>query len=566
MKKIFNVKKLIKMLSLTALLFAFVCQGNVVYAADNSCGDNATYILENNTLTIEGSGKMTDFGDTLDIPWFDSRDLIEKVVISDGITNVGGAAFYGCSNLLTVQIPSSVKEIGDYAFSNCEKLTAVVLPQKLETIGANAFENCTALSSITIPDKTKSIGSSAFYRCENITAVTIPKSVKSMGPSIFAYCYNLLKVDFKCSIDKLPVWTFYGCTSLKEVTFSSDVDTVGEYAYFGCNNLSTVSYKGRDQDVDEIKENSKSEGTLETAPSTGTPSTGTPSTGTPSATDKNVETNKGSITTTTQSGGNTTVDIVINNDKGNKETADRLEDITGGDTTVNIQLKGENVVDKDILESVAGKDIDFNVTSTNGSRWNINCDTIGETQVVDMNLSFTIVPKTQFTEAETAFFGDVKCYDLTFESPFYYDAAVKLPLSVQYAREYATLYILVNGEYKNLGSVLIDNDGRADFAFGAGSVAEGYVIAVNVPNQNVVQDAYIPENMMGEYTGLMDEYGTRYVVTGTKSSLGIGIGEFTRYVVVGMIAIVIVVGAVVAVISRQKFIKETYKNNTPKQQ
>ena len=52
-------------------------------------------------------------------PWYDNREEIKKVVITDGVTNIGRSAFDMCNNLTSVTIPNSVTSIGGYAFDAC---------------------------------------------------------------------------------------------------------------------------------------------------------------------------------------------------------------------------------------------------------------------------------------------------------------------------------------------------------------------------------------------------------------------------------------------------------------
>ncbi|MBQ6942863.1 MAG: leucine-rich repeat domain-containing protein [Ruminococcus sp.] len=44
------------------------------------------------------------------------------VLIPEGVTSIGGSAFYGC-NLTSIVIPDSVTSIGDYSFCDCKNLT-----------------------------------------------------------------------------------------------------------------------------------------------------------------------------------------------------------------------------------------------------------------------------------------------------------------------------------------------------------------------------------------------------------------------------------------------------------
>ena len=68
-------------------------------------------------------------------------------------------AFFACSNLTDVSIPSSVTIIGDSAFTGCNRLTTVAIPNGVSTIGNYAFYGCSSLSSLTIPGSVANIAS-----------------------------------------------------------------------------------------------------------------------------------------------------------------------------------------------------------------------------------------------------------------------------------------------------------------------------------------------------------------------------------------------------------------------
>lgn len=85
-------------------------------------------ISNDGTLTISGTD-MPDYyynynnviGEGGSAPWLDldHKDKIKKIVIEDGVTNIGSGAFYNCYNLTSVTIPNSVKSIGRCAFRYC---------------------------------------------------------------------------------------------------------------------------------------------------------------------------------------------------------------------------------------------------------------------------------------------------------------------------------------------------------------------------------------------------------------------------------------------------------------
>ena len=72
----------------------------------SAAGDSITWHLSEGHLTISGSGEMTDFTDENMAPWYGVAQDIRKVTIGEGVTGVGSLAFYGCSNLGAVSLPS----------------------------------------------------------------------------------------------------------------------------------------------------------------------------------------------------------------------------------------------------------------------------------------------------------------------------------------------------------------------------------------------------------------------------------------------------------------------------
>lgn len=117
---------------------------------DNTCGENVTWALEDGTLTISGTGRMTDYNSTSPAPWADQADDITAVVVEAGVTTVGGSAFKGCTNLTTVTLADGVEYIETAAFNGCTALSDITIPESVGYIKAGAFKDCSALTSVTV--------------------------------------------------------------------------------------------------------------------------------------------------------------------------------------------------------------------------------------------------------------------------------------------------------------------------------------------------------------------------------------------------------------------------------
>ncbi len=118
-----------------------------------TCGENLTWTLDSEgTLTISGTGKMVGFeSQQIDgeyrtsAPWGNYFKDIVKVILNDGILNIGYKAFYGC-RMTSITIPESVTNIEESAFGKCADLKNITLPDGLTRIGMGAFSGCHSLT------------------------------------------------------------------------------------------------------------------------------------------------------------------------------------------------------------------------------------------------------------------------------------------------------------------------------------------------------------------------------------------------------------------------------------
>lgn len=86
---------------------------------------------------------------------------------------IGNNAFYGCTGLTGITIPSSVTSIGQYAFAYCYGLLSISIPKSVASIGVYTFCCCTQLTSITIPASVTNIGAFAFWNCCGVCSIIV---------------------------------------------------------------------------------------------------------------------------------------------------------------------------------------------------------------------------------------------------------------------------------------------------------------------------------------------------------------------------------------------------------
>lgn len=71
-----------------------------------------------------------------------------KVIIEDGVKEIGNRAFEGCKGLASVTLSASVTSIGHCAFGGCSGLDSVAIPASVTLIGDSAFSGCTNLALV----------------------------------------------------------------------------------------------------------------------------------------------------------------------------------------------------------------------------------------------------------------------------------------------------------------------------------------------------------------------------------------------------------------------------------
>ncbi len=94
--------------------------------------------------------RMKNFSNTDNPPWHSNMHMINKVVIKEGIVNIGEYAFVNAKSLETVEYPlDSLEEIGYHAFEGCGEYGKVTIPDSVKVLGEDVFYNT---NSISVPD------------------------------------------------------------------------------------------------------------------------------------------------------------------------------------------------------------------------------------------------------------------------------------------------------------------------------------------------------------------------------------------------------------------------------
>lgn len=96
--------------------------------------------------------------------------LLSLITIPNTVTEINNRAFYGCSEMTSITLPSSLTTIGTYAFSNTG-LTSVSLPSSLTSLKQGVFDS-SDLRSVTFNSQQISFSSNIFTNCYSLTTLT----------------------------------------------------------------------------------------------------------------------------------------------------------------------------------------------------------------------------------------------------------------------------------------------------------------------------------------------------------------------------------------------------------
>ena len=218
-----------------------------------------------------------------------SKSKMQSIIINGGDQIVNGA-FADCTNLVSVDIPSSVTFIGSTAFSGCAKLGsiridannayytgvdgilynkqkteiilipkaivgAVAIPNGVRSISSNAFSDCIGLTSVEIPSSVATVGEDAFSGCDNLTGVNITDVASWCGVAFANAQANPLAVAQNLYIDNEPAmslvipdtvtsigdYAFYGFSGVTSIYIPSKITSIGTEAFKDCDNITSTT-------------------------------------------------------------------------------------------------------------------------------------------------------------------------------------------------------------------------------------------------------------------------------------------------------------------------------------
>ena len=227
-----------KLLALTLALMASVSTFAYDYHGDLLCYN----VLTDSTVAVTGQSEYKT------MPRYEY--LPENLVIPAEVTLQGKTykvvsidqwAFYACTMLKSVTIPSSVTFIGLSAFQYCEKLVNVDIPTSVTTVEGSAFSYTKWYDNL--PDGEVYINNT-LYRYKGTAPENTQIVVKDGTTRIAGFTFwnqsNIVSIELPQSLTVIEQCAFEGCTQLSSILIPKNVTFIGCSAFAKCTGLMEV--------------------------------------------------------------------------------------------------------------------------------------------------------------------------------------------------------------------------------------------------------------------------------------------------------------------------------------
>ena len=277
------------LIQLPERVFAADEESVVVYSG--ICGGNADFeVTSDGVMTITGTGKVEEPVMTWSNPDAQLDSPYRKLVITEGITEIGSKAFmlqdmyeiilpdsleridesafeacwfaktiqwgsglkiiedlaFRTAGIESLELPPSVQSIGYGAFAGCDNLEHAVVYGNLGDI---AFDHCPKLQSAAVLNA-NTIGNSVFYQCEALESVYLADTVTQMGGA-FCGCRQLKSLRLPAGITELSAGTFRDCTGLESIIVPA-ITRIGANCFENCG-IQSIYYAGTKAQLENME-------------------------------------------------------------------------------------------------------------------------------------------------------------------------------------------------------------------------------------------------------------------------------------------------------------------------
>ncbi|MBO4539800.1 MAG: leucine-rich repeat domain-containing protein, partial [Clostridia bacterium] len=202
---------------------------------------------------------------------FAGNTVLQKITLSDTVSQVGENAFAGCTALKTFifkqYVSTSARKLGATVLDGCSALFDLTIcedidldllfasgvPASLRTlridnssrsntivaVNESGFSAsslaATSVSSLYIGDGFVEIGEEAFRNATSLTYLSVAESVKTVAASAFNGCDSLTEAVGFAGLVTVAENAFDGCSALTSFAFPSGLNEIGDFAFRNCS-------------------------------------------------------------------------------------------------------------------------------------------------------------------------------------------------------------------------------------------------------------------------------------------------------------------------------------------
>ena len=229
---------------------------------DGSSTGSVRAYVKSRTLYVKGYGAYSTISSSAS--WYSNINTIDKIVVEEGITNIGSYAFEGCRYVNEVTL-NNKGSIGQNAFKNCTVLARVNIGKDVLMFYETSFLGCPNLSDVNITDfasfnniwcidfltngkwgtaESKTLWINGAKVVPSI-GLDVPEGVTSIQNEAIRYFDNVKKINLPSTITKISAKNFLDCKFLEDITLPSSVTSVESSAFENCTRLWQVTLNNK---------------------------------------------------------------------------------------------------------------------------------------------------------------------------------------------------------------------------------------------------------------------------------------------------------------------------------
>ncbi|NLL94824.1 MAG: leucine-rich repeat protein [Thermoplasmatales archaeon] len=202
-----------------------------------------------NTISLNVGGTVSSIGNNM---FRDCTGLTGELTITPVLTNVGTAAFAGCSGITKLTVQSASANMGPHAFRDCIGIATLSVPAAFNSVkyaDAPIFENCGGITKLFLTGSGSSIGYSDsdcrktpwYYSRGNSITLSLAPTITTVGGNVFRDSGIAGVVTIGNNISSVENNAFGGSAKITGLVITSSATSLGRNAFGGCTGLASLT-------------------------------------------------------------------------------------------------------------------------------------------------------------------------------------------------------------------------------------------------------------------------------------------------------------------------------------